>query len=396
MRKTLTDRQIAGLKPRGQRYAEPDPALSVHYVRVTTTGAKSYWAVARSPSAKQVWTLIGTPDVMPVTEARNRARVVIQRVKDGLRAVEPAKHSFAAVASEWIKRHVEKKGLRTALEYQRLLNRYILPALGTREFASIKRSHITSLLDQVEDGHGPRQADYCLATVRAICNWYESRNDDYRSPVARGMKRVSAKAAARERILTDDEIRAVWNAAKGPFGGIVKLLLLSAQRLDKVVAMRWADIIDGAWIINTQVREKGNAGELLLPELALSIINAQPLFTSSPYVFAGRGERPFSGFSKAKAILDQRSGVSGWTLHDLRRTARSLMSRAGVSQNDAELVMGHPRPFIVENYDLHSYRDEKRIALAKLATLIDGILNPRDNVIPLAPKSERLEMEGGR
>jgi integrase len=136
-----------------------------------------------------------------------------------------------------------------------------LPTFGTRGFTSIKRRGITALLDRVEGAYGPRQADYCLATVRAICNWYEARNDDYRSPVARGMKRTSAKAGARERILTDDEIRAVWNAAKGSFGAIVKLLLLSAQRLDKVVAMRWADVIDGAWIINTEVREKGNAGE---------------------------------------------------------------------------------------------------------------------------------------
>jgi integrase len=384
MRKTLTDKAIDAFEKRAKPYGVPDPDLAGHYLRVWPSGKKTFCAVTRNPAGKQVWTTIGESKVLTIAQSRERARVIIQRVRDGLSAVEPAKDSFAVVASEWLRRHVESKGLRTGDEYQRILDRYILPEWADREFTAIRRSDITALLDKVQDRHGPRQADYCLATVRAICNWFDSRNDDYRSPVAKGMRRVSAKATARERILSDDEIRAVWTHASGPFGGIVKTALLLGQRLQKLVEMKHDDIVDGTWVIDTEDREKGNAGELVLPDIARAIIEGQPRFASSVFVFAGRGERPFSGFSKAKATLDQRSGVSGWTLHDLRRTARSLMSRAGVSQNDAELVMGHARPFIVENYDLHRYRDEKRVALAKLAALIHSIVNLRDNVIPLA------------
>jgi integrase len=256
-------------------------------------------------------------------------------------------------------------------------------------------SDITALLDKVADRHGPRQSDYALATIRAICNWFERRNDDYRSPVAKGMRRVNAKEAERDRTLTDDEIRAVWSAASGPFGGIIKLCLLTAQRRDKVAEMKWSDIIDGSWVIETEDREKGNADELVLPDLALSLIEAQPRFAGGAYVFAGRGERPFSGFLKAKAALDKASGVADWTLHDLRRTARTLLSRVGVSENHAERVLGHAIGGVKGVYDRWQYREERRLALARIAKLIDGVVNPRENVIRLAARGERAEMEGG-
>jgi integrase len=388
VRKTLTDKQIAALKASAKPYGVVDPKLAGHYVRVWPGGKKTFCAVARNPAGKQVWTTIGESPVLTIAESRKRAEGMIQRVRDGLPAVEPKADGFKTVATDWMKRHVEAKRLRTGGEYKRILDRYILPDWADTEFASIRRSDITSLLDKVEDRHGPRQADMCLATVRAIANWYEARNDDYRSPVAKGMRRVSSKASERERILTDEEIRAVWDASTGPFGGVVKMALLTGQRLDKLVTMKHDDIVDGVWVIETEEREKGNATELVLPDMALALIEAQPRFASSPYVFAGRGKRPFSGFSKAKAALDERSGVKGWTLHDLRRTARSLMSRVGVSSDHAERVIGHAIGGVEGVYDRHAYRDEKRDALARLATLIDGVLNPRDNVVPLRERAQ--------
>jgi len=205
--------------------------------------------------------------------------------------------------------------------------------------------------------------------------------------ISRGMSRYGIAEHARKRILTDDEIRAVWTAASGPFGGIVKMALVTAQRLDKVVTAKREHIVDGVWAIETEEREKGNATELVLPEMALDVIAAQPVFVSSPYVFAGRGTAPFSSFSHAKKALDKASGVSDWTLHDLRRTARSLMSRAGVSSDHAERVLGHAIGGVEGVYDRHQYKEEKRIALAKLAALIDGILNPRKNVVPLKARA---------
>ena len=93
----------------------------------------------------------------------------------------------------------------------------------------------------------------------------------------------------------------------------------------------------------------------------------------NPFVFAGRGDGPINGFSKMKARLDRLSGVGGWTVHDCRRTARSLMSRAGVSSEHAERIMGHSIVGVEGTYDRHRYFDEKADALRRLAALIDAL-----------------------
>jgi integrase len=393
MRKALSDRQVAAMKPAAKRQVVVVPQLSNLYLRIQPSGAKSYWAMARNPSANQVWAHVGAADTMTIAQACERGRVMIQRIRDRLPAVEPRADAFGVVAAEWMKSHVRKKGLRTGDEYERILDRYIFPAWATREFVSIRRSDVAALLDRVDDRNGARQADYCLATIRAIANWYESRHDDYRSPVAKGMKRVCAKAAARDRILDDDEIRKVWAACGrvGTFGGMVQLALLTGQRQDKLAAMERTDVVDRVWTIRSEEREKGNGEMLTLPDLALAVIDVQPQLGESPYVFAGRGDnRPYSGFSKAKARLDKLSGVAGWRFHDLRRTSRSLMARAGVLSDHAEFVIGHARPLIESTYDRHAYFAEKKIALVKLAMLIDGIVNPRGggNVLALEPSAQ--------
>jgi integrase len=231
------------------------------------------------------------------------------------------------------------------------------------------------------------QTDYCLQIFRSVANFYASRRDDYDPPLMKAMSRRSPAAQARSRTLTDDELRRVWAACDeaGAFGGMVKIALLTAQRRDKVVTMRWSDIEGDIWVIATQEREKGNATALPLPQAALDVIHAQPRL--GEFVFAsGRGAGPLAGFSKLKARLDRLSGVSGdWTLHDLRRTSRSLMSRAGVSSDHAERVMGHAIPGVEGVYDRHEYSHEKGDALARLAALLASILDPPgDNVIPLA------------
>lgn len=388
-RKTLTDKGVGNLKPRDKRYAHPDPELRGHYVRVTPTDAKSFCAVARDPvSGKQIWATIGGTDLMGIEEAREKARGAIKRIRAGLQPFEPppmSPQSVRAVSDNWFKRHVEAKGLRSAPELRRVLDRYILPVWGEREFLSIRRSDIAALLDKVEDENGQRTADYVLQLVRGIMNWHASRSDDYLSPVARGMRRTDPKSRKRDRILDDAELCTIWAAAEqsGTYGAIVRLALLTAQRREKIATIKWTDIsIDGEWRIVGEEREKGTAGSLMLPEMALSIIQAQPRFESNPYVLAGRGTTRFNDWSKCKLALDQKTpGLAPWTVHDLRRTARSLMSRAGVRPEVGERVLGHVISGVAGVYDRHSYAAEKRDALQRLATLIETILNPSRNVI---------------
>ena len=176
------------------------------------------------------------------------------------------------------------------------------------------------------------------------------------------------------------------------FAPFVRTLLLTAQRRDEVADMRWEEIEGATWTIPAARRKKGDANTVPLTEVALQRLGKRQkkgfIFTTTS------GMKPFSGFSKAKAALDEaiaelrkkegRKPMLPWVLHDLRRTARSLMSRAGVSADIAERVLGHAIPGVRAVYDRHSFVDEKRVALERLATLVGQILDPPSgNVVVL-------------
>jgi integrase len=217
-----------------------------------------------------------------------------------------------------------------------------------------------------------------------LANWHQSRTRHYRSPIVPKMWR--GERVKRDRILTDQELRAVWKQAEanGVYGALIRLALLTAQRQAKLASMKWSDIEDGVWTIATAPREKGNAGKLALPRETLDIIEAQPR-GDSPYVFPASGTRKgrgyVSGWSQMKRAFDRKAPIAPWVFHDLRRTARSLMSRAGVSSHVAERVMGHVLPGVEGVYDRFSYDAQKGDALQRLAATINSIVAPPpDNV----------------
>ena len=389
-RKTLTDNMVAKLRPGPKRLTLPDPELRGHYIRITPTGAKSYVAVVRDPRGKQTWATIGSTDHFTIDDARDKAREAIKRVKAGEAPFEPPPvkpDSFKAVAEHYLQRHVKANGLRSQAEIERILEQHTYPTWKDREFAGIRRGDVTRLLDMVQDVNGPGAADHVLAIVRGIMNWYASRSDDYISPITRGMRRTDPKSRKRKRILDDAEIRTVWKVAEGngTFGALVQIALLTAQRREKIATMRWDDVtVDGVWNIPAEDREKGSGGALVLPEMALNIIRGQKRIGDNPYVFAGRSDGHFKGFSPCKRAFDAKAKIEPWMIHDLRRSSRSLMARAGVRPDVAERVMGHAIQGVEGVYDRHSYRDEKANALKRLAGLLDTILNPpADKVVPL-------------
>ncbi|MBZ9910128.1 integrase family protein [Mesorhizobium sp. BR115XR7A] len=393
-RKTLSDAGVADLKSKAARYTFPDPELRGHYVRVMPSGAKSFVAVSRDPNGKQVWATIGAADMMGVEKAREDAREAIKRIRAGLPAIEQKKatETFKDVSDAYLKRHVAAKGLLSEKEIKRCVDVYVSPRWEKREFIGIRRGDVATLLDEIEDSNGARQADMVLAIVRGICNWYAARNEDYLSPIVRGMRRASP--VKRERVLSDDEIRAVWQQAgkAGTFGDILRLALSTGQRRDKVMTIRWDDVsVDGVWNVSSDDREKGTGGELKLPALALDVIRSRSRVGESPYVFTGRTKDGyFNGMSKAKVEFDKKVPIDHWTIHDLRRTGRSLMARAGVSSDTAERVMGHAIEGVQGVYNRHRYGAEKADALARLDALLKTILNPpAKNVVPIKQRARK-------
>ena len=255
-------------------------------------GGTTTWSALFYASGRPRYKKLGRYPVLSLAQARDAARKFLENPQKALSDTEAG--TFKDVSDNFMKRYVEANGLRSEREIARTLNKYILPRWQDRKICDIRRSDVTALLDKVEDDHGARQADMVLAIVRKMMNWHASRHDDYVSPIARNMNRVKAADRARKRVLEDDELRAVWHACDevSTFGALVKFALLTAQRKEKIATLRWDDIADGVWAIRTEPREKGNAGRLRLPQVALDIIAAQPRIEGNPYVFtAARGVR---------------------------------------------------------------------------------------------------------
>lgn len=392
-RAILTDKMVCELKRRAVPYVYGDPELGGHAIRIQPHGPPhGYYVIRRDAFGKQRWIKLGSTAELKIEDSREKARTVIRRLKEGLEPFEtpPVRpDTVADVVATYFKRYVEPRGLRSAAEKRRILERHVLPIWGERPFTAIGRADIARLCDAVEDAHGPWVADTVLTELSSIARWYASRHDTYQPPFVQRMRRVGADQRKRSRLLLDDEIRSIWLTAEnaGTYGAFLRVALLSGQRREKVTAMKWKDISpDGVWHIPSGPREKGTAGQLQLPTLALSIIKAQPRFASSPYVFAGRSNGPIRNFSEHKANFDKRlPPMPPWTVHDLRRCARSLMARAHVQRDVAEAVLGHQLRGVEGIYDVYHREPEKAAALAKLAFLIENIVHgtPDGNVLPM-------------
>jgi integrase len=211
--------------------------------------------------------------------------------------------------------------------------------------------------------------------LSAILSWWSTRDDTFVSPVVKGMN--PDPLTTRDRVLDDAELRALWAVCErsGTGGRFLMFSLLCAQRRDKIATMRWSDIEGDVWTIRTGAREKSNAGAVRLPPLAMRVLSAQPHIVG----------QPIFGLPHARTLkrIRAESGVS-FRVHDLRRTARTLLSRAKVPTEVSELVLGHSIKGVRKVYDRFEYVEQKSHALAQLAQLIETILTPSaDNVVAL-------------
>jgi integrase len=366
---------------------------------ITETGAKSFVCQYRAGRVSRRMTI---KDVLTVEAARKLAKRFLGQAAEGKDPLAErrkqegeAENSLKSICEEYLKR--EAKNLRTADHRRAELERLIYPSLGARQIDSIKRSEIVRLLDKIADGElkvngrpiegGPVQADRTLALVRRIMNWHATRSDDFRSPIVRGMARTKPGDRARDRILSDDEIRSLWNTAEQGarvFDRYLQFVLLTATRRNEAAEVTRKEISGATWTIPEDRYKTGIEFAVPLSSAAVAILDKIPAIKGCEYIFTTDGENPISGWTKFKADFDKRSGVTDWTLHDLRRTARSLMSRAGVPTDHAERCLGHVIAGVRGVYDRHDYFEEKKQAFAALAAMLDRILNPVDNVVPFA------------
>jgi integrase len=392
----LTAKTVENLKPRDRRIEIPDSGCHGLYLVIQPSGAKS-WAVRyRYQGRPTKLTLNGGTSLAGARKAATDALHELEGGRDPaaarkatkVAAMEAATNTVASVCAAYMKREGGK--LRTSDARESIFQRLINPAIGERPIGGVKRREIVAMLDGIEDTSGPRMADVTLAVLRRVFTWHALRDDDFANPIVRGMARQKAAEHRRTRILDDDEIRALWAATADDtvFSALIRVLLLSGARRNEIARMKWGEIdADGVWTLPA-ARSK-TATEIIRPlsKAALALIEQMPQIDGCPFVFvSATGRTPVSQFAAPTARLRVASGVTGWRLHDLRRTSRSLLSRAGINSDVAEKCLGHSRGDIIERYDLHKFLPEMTHAFEALAALIERIANPPDTavVVPLA------------
>jgi integrase len=401
MRKALTDIAVRNLRAGKTRLEIPDPGARGLYVVIQPSGMKSFAVRYRFGGRTRKLTLALGIGLAAARRAAADALYDVDQGRDPSVAKKQVKHArrlaaestFRVIADDYLKRDGAR--LRTADQQGATLERLVYPEIGNRPIADIRRSEIVRLLDRIEAGDivkdgsrggGAVMADRTLAVIRKIMNWHATRADDFRSPIVRGMARVKPKERARERVLADDEVRAIWVAAEagqGPFVRMVQFLLLTAARRSEAADLEQSEINGSDWTLPA-ARNKTKL-DLVRPlsNAAQDVLRKAPKLADCRYVFSTDGEHPISGFSRFKVRFDQVCGVSDWTLHDLRRTARSLMSRAGVPADHAERCLGHVITGVRGTYDRHEYYAEKQAAYKALSAEIERLIHPHANVVSL-------------
>ena len=394
-KKPLTDRAIQHLKSAepGRRRIVWDALVPGLGLRVTDRGVKTFVLVTRYPgSPNPSPRSLGVYGAISLEAARAKAREWLALIGDG---TDPAEHlirkreqTFQAISEQYFLR--KAAGHRSRRLSEATLNRLVYPTLGARPIAAINRTDIVRLLDWIEDERGPVQANRTLSIISRVMDFHSSRSDDFRSPIVRGMARGSEQA--RSRILDDDELRAIWKAtADYPvFGPLLRFILLTATRRFEAGHMRWSELTpitdthaaasvnaDGAgrvtWTIPA-ARYKSNLDHVIpLSAMALSVL---PKRSGDGFVFSNNGHQAIGGLSRLKSQIDEASGVRDWRIHDLRRTARSFLSRAGIAADHAERCLGHVIGGVRGVYDRHEFYEEKARAFEALAAQVQGIIDP--------------------
>ena len=377
----LTAKTVETIQPTTMRQEIPDALLPGLYLIVQPSGARS-WAVRYRYNGISRKQTLGAYPVIDLATARRLGTKALRAVADGRDPAserqEQRANSVAAVVAEFLAKHGQRNYRpRTFQEAQRLLRQNLVARWGNQPLASITRKQLRDMLDQLMANDTPMLANRVHSITRKLFGWAVEHEIIEASPFA-GLK-APAEEKSRDRILTDQELRAVWQAAGqlGVYGVLVRLLILTGQRRGEIAGLMWSEIDLGKRLISLpRDRVKNDrAHEVPLSPQAVTLIEALPR-NSEQYVLSLRSGL-MNGFGKLKARLDKLCDVADFTLHDLRRTAASGMARLGVNLPVIEKVLNHVSGSfagVVGIYQRHDFAGEKRRALevwgAHVATLV--------------------------
>jgi len=385
------------LPPGKVDHFEWDDALPGFAVRLR--GKAKTWIVQYRVGAQQRRESLGDVRKVTLEDARKIARQRFAQVELG---VDPAAErararatalSLAVVSGRYLeaKRDVMRPNTYKAAEryfrihWKPLHNRPIEGA------TKIGRADVAARLQELVKQHGRTSAARARDYLSAMFSWAMKEGLCESNPVM-ATNDPTAGRLPRDRILSDPEIRTIFNACQDDSSGrIVKLLLLTGCRREEIGALTWAEINFDTGVLSipgTRTKNRRTL-ELTLPRVALDLLRSIPRLDGQQYVFGAR--TPFSGWSAAKLQLDSRIVLNtgralspSWVLHDLRRTMRSGLGRLGVPPHVAELAINHARGGIEAIYDRYRYQGEIANALALWAEHVRTVVEGGEHrIVPL-------------
>ncbi|WP_156254729.1 tyrosine-type recombinase/integrase [Sandarakinorhabdus oryzae] len=380
MRKALSAKAIDAFKPQVKRYEIHDILCPGFSLRVFPTGRKVYTVKYRY-GLKQRRLPLGVHPRISLAEARAKALEALRLVDEG---TDPAARrrqpgmSVEAICNDFIRQYARPRN-RSWKEAERILRREFVGQYGQRDIRDIKRHDILELMDGAIERGASYQANRIHSNLRKLFNWCVERGIVDASPV-QGTK-PPTREHPRDRVLQDDELRAVLRVCAGlsyPFCQFVPLLLATGQRRGEVSQMKWSqvDLEAKQWVIPADLSKNGKPHLVPLNKYALRLLAAVPRFAGCDWVFTTTRRSPISGFSKALRQIHALSETSDWRLHDLRRTAASGMARAGIAPHVVEKVLNHISGTIsgvAAVYNRYGYDAERRDALDSWGSFLDGL-----------------------
>jgi integrase len=392
----LTVKAVENAKPAGAARREiPDGEVRGLYLQIFPSGKASWCFRYRFGGRTRKLTLGPLPEI-GLREVRDLARKAHVQVAAGIDPV--VDHDLVEkVVAQFLTRHVKKLAPSTFREVTRIMKKDVLPAWRGRRLSEIKKPDVYDLLDSIVDRGAVKQASRTLSWLKGLASFAVQRGLIEASPFA-GMKPPGGKETSRDRVLTDTELRALWEAADAmapPYSAFVQLLILTGQRRSEVSGMAWGEIDfeTKTWVLPAARSKNGIEHQIPLSDLAVEILKALPRIDGSDFVLTISGQNAMRSYSAIKRRVNSLMppDMPAWCFHDIRRTAASNMARLGINLPVIEKILNHVSGSfagIVGVYQRHSYDAEKRSAMQTWARRVEALVTGETaNIVPMTRRT---------
>jgi integrase len=398
-RSRLTKRAIDAFPTAPSDTVYWDAGLPGFGVKVTPRGRKVFIALYRTGGAgsKLRKYTIGPYGRVTLHQARVAAQKVFAARLEGRDPAAEKRESKRRIVADRVEDLLENfidqrlSQNRSGGEIARLLRREMGKIWAGRSIHEIRKRDVVELISAIEQRGAPVAANKALKSIKMFLRWCVGRAILDQSPTE-GVP-MPTKEIARDRVLSDEELAAVILAARAVddrYGGIVELLALTGQRREEVAKLAWEelDLSKRVWTIPKHRTKNAKAHVVHLSDESMAVLHRMGIH--GPHAFAFHGSKPFDHFASAKRKLDELSGVTGWRLHDLRRTCVSGMARLGAAPHVADKILNHQSGTIsgvAAVYQRHEFLPERKDALERWGAHVGKLVTAMESELRKAKKA---------